>query len=58
MLIIWPFELSEMCGSELKSYSVSTGLVHVKTIAVFITGVWQPTWQKHCSAEYVVGNIQ
>jgi len=33
-----------------KSYGVSTGLVHVKTIAVFITYFWL----KPCSATYAM----
>jgi len=45
----------QFASDQLKSYSVSTGLVHIKTIAVFITRV-QWTWQKPCSAKYVVGN--
>jgi len=40
---------------QLKSYGVSTGLIHVKTIAVFITHVQY--WVETCSATYVVGNF-
>jgi len=39
MMFICKFFQSSSQAGRLKSYSVTTGLVHVKTIAVFITRV-------------------
>ena len=40
---------------QLKSYGVSTGLIHIKTIAVFITHVQYLV--ETCSGTYFVGNF-
>ena len=56
MVFICEIFQSSLQVGQLKSYGASIGLVHIKMIAVFITRVQCSSWQKPCSAKYVVGN--